>query len=181
MLVIVGSSASGKTKIVQELIKTYHMEKLVTYTTRPMRIGEVDGKDYHFINKDEFEKKIKENFFIEYVEYNNNYYGTSFSDLSPNKVVILEPQGLKHYLTVTRNLVTVVFLKTSPEVLRIRMLNRGDNYDDVMRRVNNDQTVFNKDVMKQADLIVDTTPSNIYIDAKIIYNFYKKRNDLNEK
>ena len=181
MLVIVGSSASGKTKIVQELIKKYHMEKLVTYTTRPKRVGEVDGKDYHFISNDDFQKKIEENFFIEYVKYNNNYYGTSFSDLSPNKVVILEPTGLKHYLKVARNIVTIVFLKTSLEVLRIRMLNRGDAYEDVMRRLENDQKVFNIDVRKQADLIVDTTPSNIYTDAKVIYEFYKKRNDVNEK
>ena len=54
MLVIVGSSASGKTKIVQELIKTYHMEKLVTYTTREKRIGEIEGKDYHFISREDF-------------------------------------------------------------------------------------------------------------------------------
>mgnify|MGYP004638437231 CR=1 FL=1 len=178
MLVIVGSSASGKTKIVQELIKTYHMEKLVTYTTREKRIGEIEGKDYHFISREDFIQKIKNNFFIEYVEYNNNYYGTSFSDLSVNKVVILEPQGLSHYLKVARELVTIVFLKTSPEVLRIRMLNRGDAYDDVMRRVKNDQLVFNQNVKNLADLVVDTTPSNIYHDAEIIYNFYKKRNDL---
>ena len=70
MLVIVGSSASGKTKIVQELIKTYHMKKLVTYTTREKRIGEIEGKDYHFISREDFIQKIKNNFFIEYVEYN---------------------------------------------------------------------------------------------------------------
>ena len=84
MLVIVGPSASGKTQIVQELIKTYHMEKLVTYTSRAPRVNEVEGRDYHFISKDDFEEKIKNNFFIEYVNYNNNYYGTSFSDLGEN-------------------------------------------------------------------------------------------------
>ena len=56
MLVIVGPSASGKTQMVQELIKKYKMEKLVTYTTRAMRVGEVNGKDYHFISVEEFEE-----------------------------------------------------------------------------------------------------------------------------
>ena len=117
MLVIVGPSASGKTQIVQQLIKNYNMEKLVTYTTRPMRVGEVDGKDYHFISKEEFLKKLDEGFFIEHVCYNGNYYGTSFSDLSDNKVVILEPTGLKHYITFARDLIKIVFLKCSKEVL----------------------------------------------------------------
>lgn len=173
MLVIVGPSASGKTQIVQQLIKNYNMEKLVTYTTRPMRVGEVDGKDYHFINKEEFLKKLDEGFFIEHVCYNGNYYGTSFSDLSDNKVVILEPTGLKHYITFARDLIKIVFLKCSKEVLGIRMKIRGDKEEDIRRRLASDGDVFNSEVSKLADLVVDTTPSNIYNDTLIIYNFYQ--------
>ena len=173
MLVIVGPSASGKTQIVQQLIKIYNMEKLVTYTTRPMRVGEVDGKDYHFISKDEFDKKLSENFFIESVCYNGNCYGTSRSDLSDNKVVILEPNGLKHYLLEARNQIKVVFLKCSKEVLGIRMKIRGDKDEDIKKRLASDGSVFSNEVSKLADLILDTTPSNIYDDTRIIYNFYK--------
>lgn len=174
MLVIVGPSASGKTQIVQELIKTYHMEKLVTYTSRAPRVNEVEGRDYHFISKDDFEEKIKNNFFIEYVNYNNNYYGTSFSDLGENKVVILEPSGLKHYITHARNEVVIVYLKCSKEVLRLRMLKRLDKEGDIKVRLNSDDLVFNEEVMKLADKVIDTTPSNIYDDAKKIYEYYKK-------
>ena len=55
MLVIVGPSACGKTQIVNHLIANYGYEKLVTYTTRPMRVNEVNHIDYHFISKEEFE------------------------------------------------------------------------------------------------------------------------------
>ena len=172
MLVIVGPSASGKTQIVQQLIKNYKMEKLVTYTTRPMRVGEVDGKDYHFISKEEFDKRLNENFFIEHVCYNGNCYGTSRSDLSDNKVVILEPTGLKHYLLEARDQIKVVFLKCSKEVLGIRMKIRGDKNEDIMKRLASDGNVFNSEVSKLADLVIDTTPSNIYNDTETIYNFY---------
>lgn len=172
MLVIVGPSASGKTQIVQELIKNYNMEKLVTYTTRPMRTGEINGKDYHFIDVAQFEQKIKDNFFIEYVKYNNNYYGTSRSDLSDNKVVILEPTGLKHYLNEARDLIKVVVLRCSKEVLGIRMAIRGDKPEDIKRRLDGDGAVFTKEVEQLADLVLDTTPSNIYNDSLNIYNYY---------
>lgn len=174
MLVIVGPSASGKTQMVQELIKKYNMEKLVTYTTRPMRVGEVNGKDYHFISVDDFKDKINDNFFIEYVCYNGNYYGTSRSDLSDNKVVILEPTGLKHYLAEARDLIKVVFLKCSREVLRIRMKNRGDKEEDINKRLASDGSVFSNEVSKLADLVLDTTASNIYDDTLTIYNFYQR-------
>lgn len=173
MLVIVGPSASGKTQIVQELIKKYNMEKLVTYTTRPMRVGEVNGKDYHFISHEEFEQKINNNFFIEYVKYNNNCYGTSRSDLSDNKVVILEPNGLKHYLNEARELIKVVVLRCSKNVLGIRMAIRGDKPEDIIRRLEGDGAVFTKEVEQLADLVLDTTPSNIYDDAKNIFNYYQ--------
>lgn len=64
MLVILGESASGKTTLLNNFIKAnpkYH--KIVTYTTRPMREGEVDGVDYHFISKATFDEFIKRGFF----------------------------------------------------------------------------------------------------------------------
>lgn len=174
MLVLVGPSACGKTQIVGQLTKQYGLEKLVTYTSRKMRVGEVNGKDYHFIDKLEFEQKIRNDFFIEYVNYNGNYYGTPRSELTKNKVVILEPVGLKHYIEKARNLITIVYLNCSKEVLRIRMLNRGDKEEEIMKRLAGDELRFNKEIKEMADLVIDTTASNIYRDAEIIYKFYMK-------
>ena len=77
MLVLVGPSASGKTQILKILMEKYGMKKLVTYTTRPMRVNEVNGIDYHFVSKEEFLNKLENDFFFETIEYNNNFYGTS--------------------------------------------------------------------------------------------------------
>ena len=122
----------------------------------------------------EFKEKINDNFFIEYVCYNGNYYGTSRSDLADNKVVILEPTGLKHYLAEARDLIKVVFLKCSQEVLRIRMKNRGDKEEDINKRLLSDKDVFSSEVSKLADLVLDTTASNIYVDTATIYKFYQR-------
>ena len=173
MLILVGPSASGKTQIVKILREKYGLNKMVTYTSRAMRPGEIEGVDYFFLTKEEFEKRINEGFFIEHVVYNGNYYGTSLSQVSSDKVVILEPTGLKHYLDKIRDEVIVVFLRCSREIVRLRMQARSDDPQVIEKRLILDEKVFNKDVMKLADFIIDTSASNIYANAEEIYLLYK--------
>jgi guanylate kinase len=173
MLILVGPSASGKTQIVRILREKYGLSNMVTYTTRQMRLGETEGVDYFFLTKEVFEKRISEGFFIEYVVYNGNYYGTSLSQVSSDKVVILEPNGLKHYLEKLPNDVKVAFLRCSREIVRIRMKGRGDALDVIEKRLLLDEKVFNKDVMKLADWVIDTSASNVYANAEEIYQLYK--------
>lgn len=173
MLILVGPSASGKTQIVKILREKYGLNKMVTYTSRTMRPGEKEGIDYFFLTKEEFEKRINEGFFIEYVIYNGNYYGTALSQVSSDKVVILEPTGLKHYINKIRDEVKVAFLRCSTEIVRIRMKERGDDPEVIKKRLLLDGEVFNKDVMKLADWVIDTSASNIYDNAREIYLLYK--------
>ena len=173
MLILVGPSASGKTQIVKILREKYGLNKMVTYTSRTMRPGEKEGIDYFFLTKEEFEKRINEGFFIEYVVYNGNYYGTALSQVSSDKVVILEPTGLKHYINKIRDEVKVSFLRCSTEIFRIRMKERGDDPEVIKKRLLLDGEVFNKDVMKLADWVIDTSASNIYDNALEIYLLYK--------
>lgn len=175
MLVIIGPSACGKTQIVNQLIEKYHFKKLVTYTTRPMRIGEINGVDYHFITTNEFEEKIKQNFFLEYVSYNHNYYGTSFSDLDEDKVVIIEAEGLKKYIEKAKDRIKIVYIRCSKPIRKIRMMNRQDKIANIEERLASDDLVFNTSIEKLADKIIDSSNSNIYDDAKIIYNYYYRK------
>lgn len=174
MLILVGPSASGKTQIVKILREKYGLNKMVTYTSRAMRKGEVEGIDYFFLTKEEFEKRINNGFFIEYVVYNGNYYGTALSQVSSDKVVILEPTGLKHYVKKIKDEVKVAFLRCSREIVRIRMKERGDNPEVIEKRLLLDMEVFNKDVMNLADWTIDTSASNIYDNAYEIYLLYKE-------
>ena len=164
MLVIIGPSACGKTQIVNKLISDFGYKKLVTYTTRPMRLNEKQGIDYNFITEEKFKEKINNSFFIEYVKYNNNYYGTSYSDLSKDKVVIIEAEGLKSYLEKARNQITVIFIRCSKPIRRIRMIERLDS-DDI---------VFNENIQALADYVIDSSNSNVYDCAKLVDSLYKK-------
>ena len=75
-IVISGPSGVGKGTICSTLIKELDAWYSVSMTTRSIREGEVDGVNYYFVSKDEFEKRIKDGNFLEYNIYNGNYYGT---------------------------------------------------------------------------------------------------------
>lgn len=99
--VLLGASGSGKSTIENELSQQYGYEKIISYTTRKQRNGEVNGKDYHFITNEVFNETLSKDLFAEYEEYSQNrYYGTLKSDYSTNKetnkVVVLTPNGLRN-------------------------------------------------------------------------------------
>ncbi|CAJ0746953.1 20986_t:CDS:2 [Entrophospora sp. SA101] len=83
LVIISGVSGVGKSEVMKRLL-TYselNSQKLITTTTRSPRSGEKDGQDYYFISREEFREGIVNNQFLEHVEYNNNYYGTSLNSL----------------------------------------------------------------------------------------------------
>lgn len=179
MLVIIGPSACGKTQIVNKLISDFGYNKLVTYTTRLMRVNEKQGIDYNFISEEEFKQKIDEQFFIEYVKYNDNYYGTSYSDLAVDKVVIIEAEGLKSYLEKARDRITVIFVRCSKPIRRIRMVERLDDEENIPKRLNSDDLVFNEHIQALADYVIDSSNSNVYDCAKLVDSLYKKSVECN--
>ena len=173
MLVLVGPSASGKTEVVKVLIEHYNMKKLVTYTTRSMRVHEVNGKDYHFISKEDFIEKIKNNFFLEYVEYNDNYYGTSYEDLDQNKVVILEPSGVKTYLEKVPDQIKICYLRTPKDYRMKRMIERGDSSESINKRIDSDDEIFNSDLEAIVDWVIDSTDITIQDMTELIFAKYE--------
>ena len=98
MLILVGHSASGKTEIANELKRDYDMKKIITYTTRPIRINEVNGVDYHFVTEEEFLSLKEKDFFVETTLFNGYYYGSSKEDVKDDAVVILDPVGLTNFM-----------------------------------------------------------------------------------
>ena len=135
--------------------------RIVRYTTRPIRKGEKQGVTYHFITKEEFKQKIDERFFAEYQSYNTEfgvwYYGTSFEDLhnANNKsVIILEPQSyrdIKDELS-DKNIICV-YLYANNSTIKKRLEKRGDNPNEVIRRMESDNEDF-KGFENEVDRIV---------------------------
>lgn len=82
LLVLTGKTASGKDTIKQQLLSKYpNLKKVITTTSRTARNGEVNGVDYHFLTREDFEQKVRTGEFAEYVEYGGNLYGTFKKEL----------------------------------------------------------------------------------------------------
>ena len=101
-ITITGPSGSGKSTLSHELTKSGICSALVSHTTRAIRQGEVDGKDYHFVSKEDFMIKEHLEDFLECVEFSGNKYGVSKEEvgkaLALNRipVLVVEPVGLRH-------------------------------------------------------------------------------------
>ena len=96
MIVITGASATGKTETARVLSTLFNIKKVVTHTTRPMRKGETDGVDYHFVSKEEFLKLKDEDYFVETTTYNNNYYGKKSAMIKFSSLKLLERKSSFH-------------------------------------------------------------------------------------
>ena len=171
MIVLVGKSASGKTEVAKVLVKNYGYEKLVTYTTREKRIKEVDGIDYNFVSKDEFLKLKEEGFFFETALYNDNFYGTAIKDIKNNKVVILEPQGLKKYAKL-KNVVSF-YLDSSRELREKRMTERGDDPILIKKRIEGDDDAFNSSNLEDINFVLESNTQTIDFLAQEVDEIYK--------
>ena len=134
MIVLCGESASGKSSIEKHL-KTYHgYERIVTYTTRFPRYGEVDGIDYHFISVDKFQELKEQGFFAETAIYNDWYYGTAKEDCTDDKVVVLTPHGLRQVSKIKDINVTSFYINVPRRDRLIKILQRGDSIEEAYRR-----------------------------------------------
>ena len=82
LVVISGPSGVGKSTVIAEVMhQRDNLVFSVSYTTRPPRAGEEDGVNYHFVDKAEFERMIRDGELLEYTQYAENYYGTSLADI----------------------------------------------------------------------------------------------------
>ncbi|PLX77126.1 MAG: guanylate kinase, partial [Desulfuromonas sp.] len=80
--IVSAPSGAGKTSLCKELLATFpELQMSISYTTRPIRSGEADGVDYHFVSTEIFKKMIEEKSFAEWAEVHGNYYGTSLAVL----------------------------------------------------------------------------------------------------
>lgn len=172
MIILVGASASGKSVVAKKMIEKYNIQKVVTYTTRPMRVGEVDGVDYHFISKEQFIRKMNNDFFVESAHYNDNYYGTAYGDISKNKVLIVEPNGANVYFEKLKNQVVIIYLNASESERKKRMIDRGDLLENVNKRLLSDKDYFDFKNFKHIDLVIDTENKSIEEVTAIIIEYY---------
>ncbi len=174
MIILVGASATGKSVIAKQLFDKYNIKKVITYTTRPMRDGEINDVDYHFIDKEDFINKMDNNYFIETAMYNNNYYGTAYEDISRDKVLIVEPNGANVYYEKLKDKVIIFYLQASESERKKRMEIRGDSIDNINKRLKSDVEYFDFNKFKHIDLVINTENKSIENISDIIMEYYRK-------
>ena len=138
LIVVSGPSGAGKGTICNKLINEMDNIKLsISMTSRPPRGKEVNGKEYYFVTKEEFEEKIKNDQFLDYaVVHHNNYYGTPKAnieeDLSKGKNVLLEIdiQGALKVKEKVQEAIFIFIMPPSMKVLKERLTNRNTESED---------------------------------------------------
>ena len=146
IIVVVAPSGTGKSTLIKKILHDIpEMVWSVSCTTRPMRTGEVDGKDYHFVSVEDFEARLKKGEFIEWAKVHDNYYGTSkvIVDETLNQglniLMELDVQGCDSLKKIYAKTAQVIFLEPpSMELLEKRLRDRAtDSEEVILRRLNN--------------------------------------------
>jgi len=158
--IITGPSGVGKNTIINELSNHINIHFSVSHTTREKRQGEVDGKDYFFVSEEEFKNLIDKNFFIEFEQYGDAFYGTGKDQIKNKKEVILldlEVNGATKLLKQYPHFIGI-FIDIDNDSLKERLKIRGHDNSFIQER------------MKLA---------NLQREKKHLYNFNIKNVDLN--
>ena len=154
MIILVGESASGKSSIERYLVENYGYKKVVSYTTRQPREGEIDGVDYYFITKSQFRRLKEQEFFAETAVYNGWYYGTSKKDCTDDKVAVLTPHGLRQ-ISKIKGITAISFYINVPRRDRlIKILQRGDDIEEAYRRSLSDVGQFDG-IKDEVDFVIN--------------------------
>ena len=192
LVVLSGPSGSGKDTILERLVNLdKNIVKSISATTRPCRIGEVDGKDYFFISEQDFCNAISDKKLLEYTNYCGNYYGTLknlVEDLQNNQkdvILKIEVDGAKQIKEKCPDSLRIFILPPSMDDLKDRLSKRGtETPENLEKRLNRakDEIKFSSEY----DYIVindevDKCAQNIYsiINAEK-FKLHRMKNIINE-
>lgn len=174
MVILSSPSGVGKTTLTKKIQQKYQSFKIsVSYTTRPPRSNEVDGVDYKFVKKEQFEQLIKENQFYEYAKIFENYYGTLKKNvdetLKKNDIIFdIDWQGTKQLSGFKNlNLIKIFLITENKEELKKRLMTRGQNTSEELERRFNS---FDEDIKYWSDYDYILINKNLDVCFKQIEN-----------
>ena len=185
LCVVSAPSGAGKTSLIKKISSQKNISVSISETTRNPRTGEVDGVDYIFVKKSDFELKIKNEQYIEYAQVHSNYYGTVLDSvvqlLQKNIIVILEidyqgAETVKKQLPQSRN---IFVLPPSLKVLEKRLRERATDKEEVIQeRMKNARIELSK--AKNYDYILENNDFEL-AEKKLLAYVLDVNMDVDEK
>ena len=188
LVVLSGPAGSGKSTLVERLIgSNAHIRRAVTATTRAPRPGEVQDIDYHFLSREEFERRVAAEEFLEYTIFNGNFYGTPHRELKANidrggvVVLVIEVDGAESIKFFFPNAVFIFIVPPTQEVLRQRLEGRGtESKEDVEKRL----VIATREMQRIGEydyLIINDDPNHATLDlGAVIRAVHRSRINGNE-
>ena len=193
LIVLSGPSGVGKGTVRKALFnrEDHNLVYSISMTTRSPREGEVDGREYFFVSREQFEKNIKDGKFLEYAEFVGNYYGTPIDEVKKqmslgNEVVLeIEIDGALQVREKMKDAVFVFIAPPSINALYDRLKGRGTETDDVIKQriekakreltlaYKYDYIVINDDVENAADKIVAIIRAEHAKCSRALEGYYK--------
>ena len=148
VIALIGEAGSGKDTIMQGILKRCptQFHEIISCTTRPIREGEKDGVNYHFLTPDNFTNKVMNNEMLEYTMFNNWFYGTTYESLRSDciNIGVFNPAGVEALMLHKDIEVQVYYVRATDKVRLLRQLNREEDPDvqEIIRRYKADETDF---------------------------------------
>lgn len=147
LFIVSSPSGGGKTTLIRRLLADPPGAALhfsVSHTTRPMRVGESDGREYHFVSVEAFQKMVQREEFLEHNEVHDNIYGTSKTEVLPrlaageDVILDIDVQGARDIRRVYPEAVAIFIVPSSPSELERRLTGRGlDGIESIRKRLIN--------------------------------------------
>jgi len=164
IVLFVAGSGSGKDYLKDYLLDNFndHYIDAISTTTRKKRIGEIEGVNYHYVSKNEFDKMKLNDAFIESVSFGDNNYAVSKAEikkglsLGKTTILIVEPEGMKQIISFSKDKynIKIVFIDYSQEQLIKNMKSRGDTDDMIKKRIEVDNISSNMNYLINSGEIV---------------------------
>ena len=180
IFIISAPSGAGKTSLVREVCKKLgFIRPSVSFTTRKIRESEIDGKDYFFINKDEFAAKVTKNEFLEHQNVYGNLYGTSLSSISHisdqglDVILEIDYKGMLAVKEVIPEAISIYIVPPTIEILRKRLENRAEDNESVIQ-TRMESSVKELEYQKYADYTLINDKFSVALDSLISIILIKK-------
>ena len=179
MVIFMGKAGAGKDSMMQQVLKLLaekniisEVHEIISCTSRPIRENEAHGVNYYYYHPDDFAMKIINDEMLEFTNFNNWWYGTSYDSVRSDGIVnigVFNPSGVRQLLDRPDCDVTVYWVTASDKQRLCRQLGREENPDvkEIIRRFNTDEEDF-ADIDFDYTEVVNETFSDFYANAEQI-------------